>query len=141
MPSEHNKFNLNTTTQQELTGYHIPPTKKTPEVFLSKEKGLLIINGRSIPTRANDFYFPVMRKIEEYIKNPQEHTKAVFNLEYLDSASSKLLLAVIMRLRTVSEDNSLEIDWYYTEDDHDMMELGRMFSQLTGCKMNFRIAK
>ncbi|MFO8233862.1 MAG: SiaC family regulatory phosphoprotein [Bacteroidales bacterium] len=116
---------------------HLPPTKKTPEIYFHKEKGILKISGRSMPNRTNDFYFPVLRHIEEYIKNPPETTYVTLNLEYVDSASSKLLLSLLLRLKKILPQKILDIEWHYSADDYDMYELGLTYSEITGCNFEF----
>jgi len=135
MKASANLTDYNAKIEQGTEEFHIPATKKTPEVYLNKKEGLLKISGRSMPIRANDFYFPVMRQLDEYLKTPNNRTKIDINLEYADSSSSKLLLAIIMRLRKLKENRELEILWCYSEDDHDMKELGKMISDLSGCNI------
>lgn len=118
--------------------YYKPPTKRTPEVLLDIKKGLIFISGRSLPVRPNDFYFPFLRKIEEYIENPASSTTVIFNLEYVDSASSKLILATVMRLKKIQKKEELNFQWYYTEDDHDIFELGKTFAELSGCEFELK---
>ncbi len=120
--------------QTSSSEFSKPATKRTPEVYLDVNKGEFRISGRSMPVRPNDFYFLILRNIERYIENPANTTNVTFQLEYVDSASSKLLLALVMRLKKIKEKNDLHIKWFYTEDDHDIYELGKTFSELSGCE-------
>lgn len=116
---------------------HLPKTKKTPEIYFNKETGILKISGRSMPNRTNDFYFPVLRHIEEYIKKPAKLTQVILNLEYVDSASSKLLLSLLLRLKKILPAYDLHIEWHYAGDDYDMLELGKTYSEISQCDFDF----
>jgi hypothetical protein len=130
----------NVSNAKDSGEFFSPPTKRTPEIFIDFNKGFVSISGRSMPVRPNEFYFPVMRKIEDFIKTPRDTTKVVFNLEYVDSSSAKLLLAIIMRLKKIKERNQLVIQWFYSDDDHDMYELGKAFAELTGCEIDLLVS-
>jgi hypothetical protein len=124
-------------TEKKETIFFIPPTRRTPSVHFRRSEGYLEISGRSIPNRANDFYFPIMRKVEEYIQDPCDQTTLVFNLEYVDSSSSKFLLALILRMKKVTPSKQLTINWQFADDDEDIFELGKTFSSMTGCEFKF----
>ncbi|MBQ5513471.1 MAG: SiaC family regulatory phosphoprotein, partial [Bacteroidales bacterium] len=50
---------------------------------------------------------------------------------YFNTASSKLLLDILMKLEQLSEDgNDVLVRWYYPEDDEDMQEAGEEYSDI-----------
>jgi len=122
---------------KQPTYYH-PPTNKTPWVEMDFDNGYFIFKGRSIPKYASSFYYPVMEKIERYITKPQDKTFIIFYLEYLDSASSRLILSIMQRLKKVIEKgNTLQVEWHYLEDDEDILDTGQTYEELTGLNFNF----
>lgn len=118
--------------------YHLEPTQATPEVKLDKESGKFEFNGRSLPENVKEFYNPIMEWIENYSQEPNDHTKVIFNFEYFNTASSKIILDLIENLKTLKEKGKeLDIDWYYLEEDDDMLEAGEDYSDITEIPFNF----
>jgi len=111
---------------------YIPASKRNPELIFDKKDGYFYLGGRSLPDNANDFYLPVLQELDEYLNHPNDHTKIVFKLEYVDSSSSQLILALIYKLKKIfDKDKKLEVEWHYMEDDYDILETGKTYSELT----------
>lgn len=119
--------------------YDVPPTKRTPHVYFDLDDGILKLTGRSLPQYANDFYFPLMRQIDEYISKPANPTKLIFDLEYIDSSSSQFILAIIYRMKKVkAAKKELQVIWNYMEDDQDILEVGETYAELSGLDFIFK---
>jgi hypothetical protein len=117
----------------------ILPTKNTPEVILDP-KGIIKITGRLIPENAEDFFIPIEKWINEYFKNPAETTCVEISLEYINSVGSKYLLDLIRKITHIHlKKNSKKfiINWYYTDEDEDMLEKGTIFSSKLDVPFNF----
>lgn len=110
----------------------IAGTEDTPSIVLNYETGEFIISGRSLPEDVTSFYKPVMDWLEEFAGNPKDGAKFHFKLEYFNTASSKILLDLFMRLEEISDDSgkSFSIAWYYQDSDTDMQEAGEEYSEL-----------
>ncbi len=135
---------LNTThdslRQMEKEGdrIYIPESKKNPELIFDKKKGYFFLGGRSMPYNANDFYIPIFQEVDEYLKNPNNETKVVFKLDYLDSSSSQMILALIYKFKKLFDKQmNLEVEWHYMEDDYDILETGETYSELSGIDFEF----
>ncbi|QKG79732.1 DUF1987 domain-containing protein [Tenuifilum thalassicum] len=102
---------------------------KTPEIDF--KPGLLQISGRSITEDAIAFYQPVIKWIENYLKNPEPLTRINFNMEYINSGSNRFIFT-IMRMfdEAYSHGNNIIINWYFEEDDDTIKNLGRDFQTL-----------
>ncbi|MFO8234596.1 MAG: DUF1987 domain-containing protein [Bacteroidales bacterium] len=108
----------------------IPATTTTPKVNMDLEAGEFFFEGRSYPSNAKNFYYPLIRKIEEYTNNPAKKTNLSFFLEYLDSSSTQLILTIIKQFTKIKEDgHELNIEWKYMEDDDDIKDVGKSFSE------------
>jgi hypothetical protein len=107
---------------------NIEGTEDTPRIILDKGNGIFEISGRSLPEDCAEFYKPILEWIHTYAQEPNPATDFVFNLEYFNTASSKLLLEV---LGALSEVKGTTIYWHYQEDDEDMKEAGEEFMELT----------
>ncbi len=107
---------------------NIQKSANTPSVQFDPNKGYMKIEGRSIPENPGDFYDDLISWIEEYYKEPQKETIIDFNLEYVNSGSSKYLLGIfrIIKQKYV-EGHSCTINWYYEEDDEAILSLGEHY--------------
>ena len=117
----------------------LSPTKITPEVILDK-KGIIKMTGRLIPENAEDFFNPIEEWINEYFCNPAEITRIEICLEYINSTSSKYLFYIIHKIINIRLQNNIErfkINWYYKDEDEDMLEKGTIFSLNLGVPFNF----
>jgi len=106
-------------------------TDDTPTVILDSENEVYEISGRSLPEDVTAFYEPIIGWLEEYSSSPSSKTVFTFKLVYFNTASSKLLLDILMKLEQMHEDGKdVLIRWYYPEDDEDMQEAGEEYADI-----------
>jgi hypothetical protein len=118
----------------------IPRTERTPEIILDKsgEVGRIKFIGRSLPDDARTFYRPILTWIEDYFNNPHDTTIISFDLEYFNTSSSKMLLQIIRKFQKLEDqDKEIKVEWYYLEDDEDILESGVTFQDLTSIDFEF----
>lgn len=109
----------------------IDGTTKTPDVNFNAEKGLLEVKGRSIPENSIEFYKPLVDWLEEYAQNPLSKTQVNVHLEYFNTSSSKCILDVFKKLEAIHKNKyDVQINWYYEEDDEDMLEAGEDYESI-----------
>jgi hypothetical protein len=111
-----------------MENLNIEGSAKTPTVEF-KTAGSLLIKGRSIPENSIEFYKPLIDWIGEYGGAPQGKTEVNIQLEYFNTSSSKCILDVFKKLETLSG-TSITINWYYEEDDEDMLEAGEDYQAI-----------
>jgi len=110
----------------------IPGTPKTPTVDMNVESGIIEIKGRSIPENSIDFYRPVVEWLDKYADSPAPETKVNIQLEYFNTSSSKCILDVFKKLEPIKKANKdIHVNWYYEEDDEEMMEAGETYGTMT----------
>jgi hypothetical protein len=110
---------------------NIDGTPKTPSVNMNPQSGVIEIKGRSIPENSIEFYKPVVDWLEEYASSPAEKTIVNVQLEYFNTSSSKCILDVFKKLEVLKKDqNDVIINWYYEEDDEDMLEAGEDYESI-----------
>ncbi len=115
----------------ELEPINIEGTPKTPSVKFDAEKGVIEIKGRSIPENSIEFYKPLVDWLEKYANEPMDSTKVIVQLEYFNTSSSKCILDVFKKLETIHKSNKeVLINWYYEEDDEDMLEAGEDYESI-----------
>ena len=102
---------------------------KLPSLSLNANSGVLELAGKSIPERTSEFYDPVLAWMDEYIQSPKEETIFNVKLEYCNSSSTRYLMDIFERLeRIFKEGKKVTVNWYYEEDDEDMLDLGQSYS-------------
>ncbi len=108
----------------------IEGTPKTPTVQFSAETGVLEIAGRSIPENAVEFYKPLVDWIGEYGSAAKDNTEVNIRLEYFNTSSSKCILDVFKKLESINGQTNITINWYFEEDDEDMLEAGEDYEAI-----------
>jgi hypothetical protein len=109
----------------------IKGTDDTPNVILDKDNGIFEISGRSLPEDVAAFYEPILEWLDEYAEAPLDKTVFNFKLEYFNTASSKLLLDVLLKLEDMYDDGKdVMVRWHYPDDDEDMEEAGEEYADI-----------
>ncbi len=109
----------------------IQGTEDTPKIILDADHEMMEIAGRSLPEDVASFYEPVLSWLNEYAEHPNKKTVFNFKLTYFNTASSKLLLDILMKLEELHEEgNDVLIRWHYPEDDEDMEEAGEEYADI-----------
>jgi len=110
----------------------IVKTDDTPEINFNPETKELRISGRSLPEDVTTFYAPVLEWLDILEETNLGDVKFIVNLEYFNTASSKLILDILMRLEDIhnGDNNSIEIIWNYDKRDTDMEEAAEEYSEL-----------
>jgi hypothetical protein len=110
---------------------NIEGTPKTPKISFDPAEGTIHIQGRSIPENSIEFYKPLVDWLDEYAKSPAPHTEVNIQLEYFNTSSSKCILDVFKKLEAIYKNkNDVVINWYYEEDDEDMLEAGEDYESI-----------
>ncbi|HKC67837.1 MAG TPA: DUF1987 domain-containing protein [Bacteroidia bacterium] len=98
---------------------------QTPFVILDKENSVFEIRGYSYPDEALEFYSEIIEWFKEYIKNPNEETKLIFDLIYVNSTSIKFINEILKKLDELfATGKKVAIEWFFMPDDEDMQQLG-----------------
>lgn len=109
----------------------IEGTPKTPTVNFDASTGKIEIKGRSIPENSIEFYKPLVDWLEAYGSAAQANTVVNIQLEYFNTSSSKCILDIFKKLENIAKAGSnVIINWYYEEDDEDMLEAGEDYQSI-----------
>ncbi len=111
----------------------IEGTDDTPQVTFdaNPENPFMEISGRSLPEDVVAFYDPILEWLDEYAENPLEKTVLNIKLEYFNTASSKLLLDILLKLEDMHEaGNDVLVRWHFPDDDEDMEEAGEEYEDI-----------
>ncbi len=118
---------------------YIKGTRQTPDVDFNYDKGILELKGRSIPENTYEYFAPLVDWVEEYAKAPKTNTVMKVYLEYFNTSSSKFILELFKKLRPITElkGYNIVVEWYYDEDDEEMMETGEDYEDVS--KLPFKL--
>jgi len=109
----------------------IEGTPKTPTIKFDSGQGIFEIKGRSIPENSVEFYKPLVDWLDSYKETPLPKTVVNIRLEYFNTSSSKCILDVFKKLETIHKaKNEVEVNWFYEEDDEDMLEAGEDYESI-----------
>jgi hypothetical protein len=108
-----------------MDNLHIPKTKYTMEVNFNHETGILEMEGSSYPENALDFFNPIIEWIKTFISDENKPMNINIRLSYLNTSSTKCILDIFEILEDYhTAGGRVKINWYYAEDDEDIMETG-----------------
>ena len=111
-------------------------TADCPSVFLDKDKSKFEISGKSLPEDVATFYQPMLDWMEEYKSSPLDNTIFDFKLVYFNTASSKMILDVLLALEELKEDGKdVLVRWHSLSNDEDMKEAGEEYADMV--EVNF----
>lgn len=110
----------------------------SPMVLADGLSGYFEVNGKSLPEDAVEFYRPLEKYVQEYVKSPQQKTTINLKLEYLNTSSSKKLIDIIGYFESLpSQGYEVVLNWYHRDEDQDMIDEGVEFAHMTSLKVNF----
>ena len=109
----------------------LEPTDDSPLVLLDKENNQFEFSGKSLPEDVIEFYQPALDWLETYKSQPNSKTEFNLKLIYFNTASSKLILDILMIFEEmVEEGHDVLIKWFSLQSDEDMQEAGKEYEEM-----------
>jgi len=103
----------------------------TPYVEFDRGTGVFIIQGKSLPEDVKSYYMPLVQWWDNYIKNPNPSTNLVLDFDYFNTASSKMLLILLNKVKELHKSGKeVLITWKYPQLDAELEEAGEEFAEL-----------
>lgn len=118
---------------------HIEPYLQTPEVDFNPDNGDMLLIGKSYPADAVEFYQPIIEWVRKYVQSPAaKNTKLLCEIEYLNSASQKQVVDLIMAFKPLL-DNKFDfvVHWKYEEGDDDILSVGELIEHELGIPFHY----
>lgn len=125
----------------------IKETEKTPKIILDDSTNTFEMSGRSNPENIRNFYLPVVRSLEIYLKslvnrekftNEDNTFKLKFKMGYFNSASAKFIADIMLMMNDYIKNGcDIKIYWYFLENDEDMHEAGEDFAEMLDVPLNY----
>lgn len=115
---------------------YIEGTDDSPEILFDKDAGIFKISGKSLPEDVIQFYGPVNKWLEQYVKDPNDETTLMVKVSYFNSASQRALNDIFTLFKRIELRNCVvQVEWHYDSEDDEMLEAGEEFSDIT--KLDF----
>lgn len=119
---------------------HIPAGKDTPEVYFGPDINMFQIEGISYPANPIEFYDPVFMWLHDFFHKAKIEAPIDFNfkLDYFNTSSLKHFTKLLRILGHSPACDYITINWYYDEEDTDMLDAGRRLRQFSKTKFEFK---
>lgn len=104
-------------------------TKDSPAIFFDPAQEKFEITGNSMPENARGFYEPVIEWLLKYSESPNVSTKFVFQMNLLNTSSTKIFVDIFQIINLISEKSEVIITWLYNYGDDDIQEIGVDFKE------------
>lgn len=113
--------------------------KNCPGIVYYQSANTLEMVGRSIPENPELIY----RRLDDWLTLHFEKNDALdvsFQLEYINSGSSKYLYEILKRLTGyIRSGMQVKLKWLYEEDDEAMLELGEHYRDTAGIPLEIEM--
>jgi len=115
-------------------------TEETPKIILDKDKNIFEIKGKSFMEDVQAYYEPIINWLDEYKKDPNPETVMKIEVEYINTASSKMFLDILKELEDIHlAGNKVKVIWSYFADDEDMESTGHEFDEMFDAPFTFKV--
>jgi len=120
----------------------------TPSIILNPNINKFEISGKSRPENVRDFYEPVLSWFDNNTSslianfkdfyNDSNPFKFDFKLVYFNSSTSKMLYDILKKIKNIQNQGiTVQINWYYNEEDEEILESGDELSKAVNIPFNF----
>lgn len=108
-----------------------------PNVKMEVSTGVCEISGESYLEDTDEFYNTIIKWIEQYRTEIKKAITFNFRLTYFNTSSSRGILNVLRTLKDYEDSGtSVEINWYYPDDDDSIAEEAEDYMVSTGLQIN-----
>jgi len=112
-------------------------SKDTPEIILDKEKNVYKITGNSFQDDPYIVYKFVHEWLDGFVKDPSSSMNFEIKLNYVNTASSKQIADILIRLEELSGICEVKVLWYYDDEDDGMLDEGETLSDMINVEFEF----
>jgi len=126
-----------------MNSLKIESTTFTPEINFDIDNNTLSFLKVSKPANAFEFYQPVFEFLDNF-ENEKVKSKVVnqlivdFNFDYFNTATAKILYELLNRFKRIKQQGvDIVINWFYYEEDDDLLEEGQMMAEAVGLDFKF----
>ncbi|MCL2441926.1 MAG: DUF1987 domain-containing protein [Treponema sp.] len=100
-------------------------TTSTPYLLIDEKKSYLKLEGRSFHENITDFFKEIFDWLDVYLTTDFGFFTFDLEMDYFNSATSKLLHNMLMKMdRYTTDKNKIIVNWITTEDNDIIIECG-----------------
>ncbi len=125
-----------------MEGLKIEASEDTPKVYFEPQLNLYLIEGKSFPEDAKDFYTPILDWIDKFCEEYKTVQKEfIFNirLDYYNTATSKQLAILLQNFSRSPLKDRVKIIWHYDDGDASTLKAGKIFQKLIDVNFEFSV--
>ena len=116
----------------------IEATNVTPKVKIDSSLGSISFMGKASPENAIDFFYPIINNIMRLFPAATNPITVDLAFRYFNTSSSKCLFDFFRALKKLQlAGKSISVNWYYEEDDEDMLETGEDFADILDFEFHY----
>ena len=94
-----------------------------PAVNFNAATGICELSGESYLENTVEFYEPLLKWLDQYIKEVGKAITFIFKLTYFNTSSSKRILYIMLKLREYQDrGGEVKVNWHYNREDIEMEE-------------------
>lgn len=126
-----------------MEALHIEASEDTPKIYFEPEVEIYLLEGKSLPENAIDFYRPVFDWAQNFFYSADVPSNVVINFkfDYFNTASSKQIAKLLRIIENSPSNENVLIKWYYDEEDTDMLKAGNRYNKLMNIHFEFVVNK
>jgi hypothetical protein len=114
-----------------MDNIYVEKSKKTPLIHINLKENKFLIKGPSFSENIVDIYNPIIDWIDTNIPNLDTELVCELYFTVLNSASHKKIFQILIRLNSyLDAGKKIKVQWFYDEDDEDIMEMGEDLTEL-----------
>ncbi|WP_026999628.1 DUF1987 domain-containing protein [Eisenibacter elegans] len=114
-----------------MENFQIEGSHYIPEINFNADTGVLEISGESYHEYTLEFFQPVFDWLKNYMEASGRKIVLNFKMTYFNTSSSRRFLEIMTMLEEYhnSKKGEVVINWYYEENDLDMLESGEEYAE------------
>ncbi|MEN8119587.1 MAG: DUF1987 domain-containing protein [Bacteroidota bacterium] len=122
-----------------MEALNIEASEDTPKIYFEPEVEIYLLEGKSLPENAIDFYRPVFDWAQTFFNSTDVPPSVVINFkfDYFNTASSKQIAKFLRIIENSPSSDNVIIKWYYDEEDTDMLKAGNRYNKLMNVHFEF----
>lgn len=121
-----------------MIDFIVEPSQSTPYVSVNSQEGVVAIEWKSFPENALKFYLPIIERVYKTFRSHGGEIRFDMSLKYFNTSSSKCLFNFLKMLKALEQKgNKILVNWYYEEDDEDMLENGEDYAEILEMNFNY----
>ncbi len=110
-----------------------------PKIVMDPDTGVVEIQGESYHEHISEVFKPIFEWLDNYLKKNGRSITINFKMTYFNTSSARRFLEVFTLLEYYQNNKKgkVDINWYYQENDLDILESGQEYAEDLNLNFNF----